>query len=1046
MAPLTLGVFGAFQVTRSNGSVAKFESDKTRALLAYLAVEADRPHRREALIGLLWADEPEPAARQNLRQALYSLRQSIGDSTARPPYLHITRDDIQFNTASKFALDLAHFNAHLAATQTHAHARLDGCGICAPHLQQAVDLYRGKFLQEFFLPDSAEFEAWAMARREELQQRALEALANLGSYYEQNGDLGATRRTGLRQLELDPWREPAHRQLMRVYAREGQVGAAIAQYETCRRVLADELGVEPSSETRELVEQIKAGHGAQPPAATPSVQAARGTSTLPLPTHLTPFIGRERELQDLGRLIADPSCRLLTLVGPGGMGKTRLAIQAAANQRHAFLHGVAFVPLVGVESVEAIVPAIAEALGFSFYGATAPRVQLLNYLREKQMLLVLDNVEQLLEAANLFVEILEHTPGIQLLLTSREPLNVQGEWVFPVQGLQIPEHDRAEEIEASAAVALFVQRAQRARVGFALNPPDLPRVARLCRLVDGTPLALELAATWVRTLSLAEIVAEIERDLNFLSAPVRDLPERHRSMRVVFDRSWEMLAPEEQRVLSELSAFHGRFQRQAAIQVADASLAILAALVAKSLVRRTDTGHYDLHELVRQYAASRLGDDWANVSERHSRYYLDWLGRNAAGLKNHHQKEIVVELVAEVDNLLAAWDWAVAHFDLTRVRKAATALWYLFELRTWLTEGETLFRNAAETIEGHVTQKNPDAADLITVHAMRAHSAYFSFRLGKTAAACTALLPSVEYLRASADQFAGMQALWYLGIVCWELGKFAEANQSFHASLEKARACDERWWVNFVSEFIGIVAHAMGEYDLARRYLTGALAGAREMGDPMVTAHVLVFLSQTLRALGQTAEAGNFLSESLSIAQEIGYRHGIGRALDGLGQLAQAANPNEARGLYAASCDVFREIGDLGILSVVLCHQGYNLVTLGEIAAAQESFGKVLRLTHEGGYIPFALDALLGLAIIESMGSNDVRALEFATYVLQHPAAAHDAKARAEKFGAEIELRLTPQQIKATQAWAQKASFEEVVALALAAEPFVTNAQVLEKK
>lgn len=1040
MAPLTLGVFGAFQVTRSNGSSAKFESDKTRALLAYLAVESDRPHRREALLGLLWPEESEPTARQNLRQALYSLRQSIGDSTARPPYLHITREDIQFNTTSKFALDLASFNAHLAATTTHAHARLDGCGICAPHLQQAIDLYRGKFLQEFFLEDSAEFEAWAMARREELHQRALEALANLGNYYEQSGDLGAARLSAARALELDPWREQAHRQLMRVYAREGQVGAAIAQFETCRRVLADELGVEPSSETRELVEQIKAGNWAQPSASSSTVQATRGATNLQLPTHLTPFIGRERELQDLGRLIADPSCRLLTLVGPGGMGKTRLAIQAAANQRDTFSQGVAFVPLVGVESDEAVVPAIAEALGFSFYGATSPRVQLLNHLREKQMLLVLDNVEQLLEAADLFVEILERTTELKLLLTSREPLNVQGEWVFPVEGLQMPEHDRVEEIESSAAVALFVQRAQRARVGFALNPPDLPRVARLCHLVDGNPLALELAATWVRTLSLAEIVAEIERDLNFLSAPVRDLPERHRSMRVVFDRSWEMLAPEERRVLRELSAFHGRFQRQAAEQVAGATLATLSALVAKSLVRRTDTGHYDLHDLVRQYAGSKLGeDDLAKVSERHGRYYLDWLGRKSVGLRDQRQKETAAELVAEVDNLLTAWDWAVEHFDLTRVREASTALWYLFELRTWLAEGETLFRKAAETLEARIAQSKPDDADLLTVHAMRAHSAYFSFRIGKSAAAHAALQPSVEYLRASADPVAGTYALWYLGIVSWELGKFAEAKQSFQASLEKARACNEHWWVTFNSEFIGIVAHATGEYELARRYFTEALAGAREMGDPMVIAHVLIFLSQTLRALGQTEPAGNFLSESLTIAQEIGYRHGIGRALDGLGQLAQADHPDKARDLFAASAGVFREIGDLGILSVVLCHQGYNLVALGEVAAAQQSFGEVIRLTREGGYIPFALDALLGLAIIDAQNSDAGRALELVTHVLHNPATTHDAKARAEKLGAEIELRLTPQQIHEAQAWAQKANFDEVVSRALEEVPVATR-------
>src|SRR5512140_3365219 len=242
MAHLKLGVLGSLQVTLANGDTAKFQSDQTRALLAYLAVEADRPHRREALTGLLWPDEPEKTARHNLRQALFGLRQSIGDPAARPPYLLITRDEIQFNSASNFALDAATFDAHLSATASHNHSRLDACAVCAPRLQQAVDLYRGQFLQEFFLRNSAAFEEWALARREAFHHRALEALSALAAYYEQHGDLGATRRCALRALELDPWREQAHRQMMRVLALEGQVGAAIAQYETCRRLLADELG------------------------------------------------------------------------------------------------------------------------------------------------------------------------------------------------------------------------------------------------------------------------------------------------------------------------------------------------------------------------------------------------------------------------------------------------------------------------------------------------------------------------------------------------------------------------------------------------------------------------------------------------------------------------------------------------------------------------------------------------------------------------------------------------------------------------------------
>lgn len=1037
MAPLTLHLFGAFQVTLADGSTARFESDKTCALLVYLVVEADRPHRRDALVGLLWPDEPEQSARHNLRQALFNLRQTIGDAAAQPPYLLINRDEIQFNTASDFALDAATFDTHLAACAGHPHTSLQACAVCALHLRQAVDLYYGRFLQEFFLGDSAEFEEWAVARREAWHQRALDALSDLADYYEQHGNLAETRHCALRLLELDPWHEPAHRQLMRVFALEGQRGAAIAQYEKCRRVLAEELGVEPSGETRELYEQIRVRNWTNRLEAGLRNEAPHPISQLP--AQLTPFIGREQELADLGRLIADPACRCITLVGPGGIGKTRLALQAASNVRHDLVQNVTFVPLVTIESVEAVVPAIADALGLSFYGPASPRLQLLNYLRDKQMLLVLDNVEQLLaedplqpSAAELFIEILQRA-DIKLLLTSREPLNVQGEWVLEVGGLQIPEDDRTEAIESSAAVALFLQRAQRARVSFALRTEDRPGVVQLCRLVGGTPLALELAATWVRTLSVPEIVKEIEQNLDFLSASLRDLPERHRSMRAVFDRSWEMLTAEEQSVLAELSVFHGRFQRQAAEQVAGASLAMLSALVAKSLVRRTDTGHYDLHELVRQYAAARLAErpSAQSVAERHSRYYLDWLGQSAAHLKDHRQKATVSELAAEVDNLRAAWDWAITYGDIPRACQVSTALWHLFELRSWFAEGETLFRNAAEAIQARGALTGSGADELIAVHAMCAHSANFSFRLGKATAAYAVLLPSARHLQSSKDQFAAMYALLYLGITCWELGRFAEAKENLQASLEKARACGERWWMTLAREFLGIVAHATGDYEEARRHLLEALASARETGDPKLIAHVLVSFSQTIVTMGQTAEAGESLRESLSLAQEIGYRHVIGRALDGLGQLAQATSPDEARTLFAASCAVFRETGELALLSVVLGHQADNALSMGDVGAAHDSFVEMLRLAHEGGYKPFALDALAGLAMMWAKDTNPERALGLVAQVLKHPAASQTAKSRAERLRAELESRLTPDQIRAARAQAEGDSYDQIVSQVL---------------
>ena len=353
---------------------------------------------------------------------------------------------------------------------------IEDCSIRAARLEEMVKLYRGEFLQQFFLEDSTEFEEWTLVQRENLHQRVLDAHSYLANYYELHGDFQAVRRHALRQLELDPWREEAHRQMMRALALDGQRSAALAQYETCRRVLAEELDVEPSAKTRELYEQIRLG------TLSPKIDQRSYVPSTPihnLPVQLTPFIGREQELADLGRLIADPECRCITLVGPGGIGKTRLALQAAGEHLDEFAQGAAFVSLASVGSVGAVIPAIASAINFDFYGPSDPKVQLLNFLREKQMLLIVDNVEQLLieeplqeNIVELLLEILQHAPGVKLLVTSREALNLQGEWLFEVRGLAFPEMEQTEGFDEFGAVALFVQRARRASPGFALNEED----------------------------------------------------------------------------------------------------------------------------------------------------------------------------------------------------------------------------------------------------------------------------------------------------------------------------------------------------------------------------------------------------------------------------------------------------------------------------------------------------------------------------------------------------------------------------------------------
>ena len=395
-----------------------------------------------------------------------------------------------------------------------------------------------------------------------------------------------------------------------------------------------------------------------------------------LPVLLTPFVGREAMLVELKERLQDPDCRLLTLVGPGGSGKTRLALEAAAVQLANYTHGVFFGSLAPLQSVEAIVPTVAEALGFSLHEEVEPRRQLLDYLRQKSVLLILDNFEHLLADAELVTDILRAASEVRILATSRERLNVQGEHVFPVAGMAFPDRETAADAPDHSAVKLFVQSAQRARPDFELQGDDLRYMVRICRLVEGIPLAILLAAGWVEMLAPAEIATEIGQSLDFLETDLRDVPERQRSMRAVFDHSYRLLAEREREVLQALSVFRGGFTREAAQRVADAPLRELIALVHKSLLHRMPRGRYELHELLRQYVADKLETSGeANAArDAHSVYYADFLYQREEDLKGRRQLGALDEIEADFENVRAAWIWAIKQMNYTVIGQLLRSL------------------------------------------------------------------------------------------------------------------------------------------------------------------------------------------------------------------------------------------------------------------------------------------------------------------------------------------------------------------------------------
>jgi predicted ATPase/class 3 adenylate cyclase len=749
-----------------------------------------------------------------------------------------------------------------------------------------------------------------------------------------------------------------------------------------------------------------------------------GMKNIPVPG--TSFVGRTSELEAIDRLLEDPRCRLLTLVGPGGAGKTRLALEAAARRADRYPHGVHFIPLASVASPEFLAPALAEAIQFAVDGAHSgfsAKDQLLDYLSERSTLLVLDNFEHLVEGSGFLSEVIERAPDVELLATSRERLDLQNEWVFDVEGLGLAENGNG----SASAVDLFVERAAQVVPGFVLDDAGYAQVLRICGLVDGMPLGIELAASWTSVLSCAEIADEIEGGIDFLATSMRDVPERHRSLRAAIDQSWRLLTDEQRSAFSRLSVFRGSFDRGAALAVTGADLRLLSELVSKSLLRRPDFGRFELHELLRQYAAAQLRQSPVEevvARERHARHYGAMLLDRKTALISPELAVARDELRGELDNVRVAAEWSLAEDDEPAALELLEAFYTFLWMHSWFDGAETLERLARTA--GFETDQ-PGSASAVALAAAICRIA-IGARLGYDQEAEELALRCLPVLRERNLERELARCLCALGIMAGYRDVLPEAVASLEEGTKIANAIGDELTEDGGLMDLGFARLLMDDLQPAREAFEAAHALSEQLGNPLLRAYTTSKLGLLADAEEHFGEALRLHTEANELFASVGDPGGTGYARSRASLSAFALGDySEALRLGRAGYDAFGEANHRWGLIAALCRIGFAELALGDGAEARERFEEALERARDAQAVSLELLALAGVgACLAEDPAEQERAAAILTFAIGHeqlpPSYAFAARPALDRLEAE----LPPEQLAAAREAAAAATLEEL--------------------
>lgn len=904
MQPIHISLTGPFCIYVNGQETNNFQSNKARGLLAYLVIEARRPHARTRLASLLWPDVAAATARAYLRHALLNLRQVLqqSDDMTTPPLL-VTRTALQFNSHCAYICDV-HELEH-AVQQARGHD-LGVAETTRETLKCALQGYKGAFLDGLELHDCADFEEWMGLTRSKIEQFALDGCNLLTAYYEQTGQYEKALQSVQQQLEIAPWLEEAHYKAMYYLACTGQRSAALQQYQRCQQLLAEMLDVAPNAETIALYEQIKQGIG-QPlasertlshhgPRVLAGEQKLNEGRTRPapfsfadaqsnLPTHMTALLGRQEDIDAVCQLLRSEKVRLLTLVGVGGVGKTRLAIEAMRQLQTEADIQVVYVALEPIQDAVYVLPAVATALGIDISGEQTPITRLVSYLRHMEILLLLDNFEHLLPAAEHLSMLLQECPGLKVVVTSRERLHLYGEFEYLVAPLPTPPLQNKETLDSLSRISsiqLFVDRMRLVDTNFTLSSENMSLVSQICAALDGIPLAIELVVGQSRFFSLHEVLTQLKQSIAIVSQGPADVPERHQTLEKTIGWSYALLAPTEQSIFRRLAILGGGFTLNAAQAVCNLPLQNAADILPSKVIRYVktlldsnllyrDRGHgvearYAMLQTIRRFGLDLLTQygEVDVVAQAHLQFFTTMADEAEGIIRYPGEHEWLYRLDNEYANMRAALQYGRSSSDQYLYWRLVGSLGAYWLARRYFQEGYQVLNSLLMSISEVDNQQ------------LRARILFYSGCLTEKQAdgnkALSLLEESLALYRADNQKSEIAFCLNALGTVSRTLGLLSESEKLHRDSLHIYHQLQDQHGLAMAMKELGVILPLNGKIEEAIEILLEAREIGLQLGDRFVTATASGKLGYVYRLQGQYATAKYYFQkciEPLKMLNEI---------------------------------------------------------------------------------------------------------------------------------------------------------------------------------